>query len=657
MQVERELPAPTAAAGRVIVLEAPRGSSRRRVLTEWIGRAGGEAGGARLLPCDVSENGLWAGVNTLLGGVLPLAEAHDPALLEKHAREIAAVLPTLKRTLGVESTLTESAVGVEAVRNYAMDRAYRIPHGIIDLLDTLSRVAPSHPARVLACDDYDRAGALVRRFFRELVRRRGREFGLTLLLAVEPGGAAEALEQIGDRLPASVVRLDLAPDRVVPRTPAEMTRLARELEEQIKRNFEEMEDRIPELIRYWLESEFPENAPTWQAFALGRYNHRGFYEDALRFADPVLANLATLGTGVGYYTRWNLVGSIFGCLVAAGQPERAHEVVRSEALEKITDPTDRARVCYIMAMLHARFLPERDPDKAEHYLLEALALLDAPSIVPETRHFLRVFLNNGLALVRHRQGRPAEAVELCRAGFDQLEEYVPGDRHRLHRSVLLYNIAQVYTATRDYEKAIEYFRGAMEMDPNYSEYFNERGNVLLKLGRYDEAIRDYHEAIRLSPPYAEVWTNLGQCFRRLGRMQEAEAAYARAIDLDPGVKLAHAGRAHALDVLGRTDEALEEYDAALALDPAQAVLLSNRAALLYRAGRLAESLADLDRAVALEPSNPVLYRNRAAALADLERADDAACDLERYLELMPSAPDRAEVEQRLAAFRGSAVPV
>lgn len=653
MHSKHAFPAAQPFPSTVMVVEAPCGQNRRRLLQEWTDAAAAGGACAWLLPCDEGESGLWAGAATLIEALVPLARQHAPELLDEHANVLSAALPELSQS-DRSSTLTDVATGVEAVRNYALDRAYRIPHGLIEFVDAVFQRVGQPRAMVLYCDDFDESGVLARTFFNELMRRRGRALNLSLVLAVEPGHAGQALSGFGGA-PSQVVRMALpaAAREVVSR--AEMTRRARVLEEAVRRDFDGMEVHIPELIRLWLESDYPDRAHYWQAYALGRYNHRGFYEDALKFVDPVLENLDKAITNDGYFTRWNLVGSIFGCLTAAGQVERAYQVVQDEAVAKITDPTDRARVYYIMAMLHARYLPRRDLAAAERYLTDALALLDCDQVLPEDRHFLTVFLNNGMALIRHRQGRSAEAVALCHDGYEHLSEYVVGDEHRLHRSVLLYNIAQVYTSTREYDRAIQYYSAAMEMDPNYSEYFNERGNVFLKLNRFEEAIRDYRDAIRLSPPYPEVWTNLGQCLRRLGRLDEAEAAYARAIDLDPEVNLAHAGRAHALDLLGRHPEALAEYDAALALDPAQPPLLANRAVLRYDRGEVAEALADLDRAVELAPDLAPLYRNRARALADLGRSDAAAANLERYLELAPSAADRGEVESWLGTLRAELV--
>ncbi|HEX2203035.1 MAG TPA: tetratricopeptide repeat protein [Longimicrobium sp.] len=650
MHWERALPNPSGAPAGVIVLEAERGRSRRLALTEWTAAAAEGGASAWLLPCDFDENGPWAGVDALVEGLLPALDAHAPDLLEAHAIELATVHPPLRPRLAPPKSLTDLAVGAEAVRNYAVDRAHRISAGVVDLLDAWQRRRPA-PRWVLVADDFDRAGALVRGFCREVARRRGEALNLTLVVAVEPGRGEEALQALRLAAPALAVRLELPAD-AERLSPAEARARAETLEAEVGTDLRMRDHLFPRLVRLWAESDTPERGYRWEALALGRLNHHGYYEDALRYAPAVLAHLDAAATGEGYFTRWNLVGSIFGCLAAAGRMDEAHRVVKEEALEKISAPGDRARVCYIMAMLHARFLPVKDQRKADLYLAEALRLIEDPSLAPEDRHFLHVFLNNGLALVRHRQGRPQEAIDLCQSGFDEITEHLTGERHRLHRSVLLYNIAQVYTSMGESERAISYYSAAMEMDPNYSEYYNDRGGEHMRMGRFEEALADYFEAVRLSPPYQEVWTNLGQCYRSMGRLDDALAAYSRALDLEPGAKVARVGRAQVLDFVGRKDEALADYDAALAADPAQPLVLANRAVLHYTAGRLDASLADLDRAVSLAPENPALYRNRAVALADLGRADEAARDLRTSLELAPGAPDRAQVEARIAALEG-----
>jgi tetratricopeptide (TPR) repeat protein len=634
--------------GGILVVEAERGRARGDALRAWTERLGAAGHEALLLRCDFRDGGIWAGIDRWIGALLPRIESEAPELAEKHAIELAVLLPG--RTHPALQTLTDEATGGESVRNYALDRAYRVAHGLVDLVDGWYSHAPPAPL-VVVCDGYDRASALCRRFFRELVRRRGEKLGITLVLVGAPGSAEAARGDFAAELPAAGARLDVAGDP--PGLPPELAEFGRMVEEGVRKQRFLPEDRFPDLLRYWEEAGGPVVALPWMAYALGRYNHYGYYEDALLFLEPVLAGIDDIPEFKDFLTRWNVVGAIFNSLNAVGQVERAHQVVKDEALAKITDPLDRARASYVVAIGHARFLPERDFAAAERLLDEGLRELERVDPADENRDFMTVFLGNARAFIRSRQGKPAEAIELCATGYERMNRRLGGQKHRLHRSVLLYNIAQVYTATREYEKAVEYFAAAMEMDPNYSEYHNERGNVYLAMGRFDDAIRDYRRAIELSAPYHEVWSNLGQCFRKMGHAEDAVDAYSRALDLEPAMEIARVGRAQMLSALGRKDEARADYEAALAVNPALAQVRANLAVLDYQAGRVEEALAGLDRAVELEPSTPAFYRNRAIALEDLGRPDEAARDLEAYLSLVPAAPDRAAVEEKIGGLRGT----
>ncbi len=318
-----------------------------------------------------------------------------------------------------------------------------------------------------------------------------------------------------------------------------------------------------------------------------------------------------------------------------------------------TPGNDLMGIYYSLAMLNARFMKNPDFGLAERYLDRALDETRRASVRDVEKHFLQVFILNGLAFIRHRQARHEEAIRICREGFEHLQRHLGADEHRLHRSVLLYNIAQVNSATRTFEDALRNYSAAIEMDPNYSEYYNERGSVYLKMGRLDEALDDYARAIQTSPPYPEVWINCGQAYRLQGRWEAARDAYARALDLNPQSALAFLGRAQAHDALGASDAALADYTAALRLEPHQPLALANRATLLYERGRHDECLADLDAALELDPDNADLHLNHAIVAADLGQTEVAARDLERCIALATQAETRADAEARLASLRPS----
>jgi tetratricopeptide (TPR) repeat protein len=640
----------------VILLEAEAGSARREALQEWLEESrAGRAVRTWLVSCDFEEGGVWTGVRELLLEVLPHIEETAPHLILKHGYELTIVLPHLRDKIPVRHPLTETVSTQEKVRNYPVDRAYRIVHGIVNLLAEWHRHSGGG-VWLIACDNFDRAGAMTTRFFAELMRRRGEQLRLTMLVATAPASGEAVASKFESQQVGPFVRLSLPPDTHSPVDPVEAARLASELEERVKHDQGAVEMCVPQLIRYNASSGRQERASRWQAAALGFLNHHGFYEDALRYSEAVSSQLESL-CGDDEVFRWNLVGNLFGCYVAVGDSARAYSIVVDEALSRIKHLSQRVKVYYVMGMLYARYLPESDLEKASAYLEEGLRDIPRAELTPDEESFHTAFMMNGLALVRHRQKRVAEAVELCQRAGELLDANLRPDQHRLHRSVLQYNIAQVYAFTGRLDDAIAYYTAAMEMDPNYSEYYNERGSAYLKLGNTDKALEDFLQAVELSPPYPEVLTNLGQCYQLLDRVDEAIEAYSASLDLVPAQGLALTGRAQAFEARGELDAALADYSASLALDPAQPLVLSNRAVLHYERGDVEQALDDLNRAVTLSPRMAELYQNRSIALADLGRRAEAVSDLRRYLELSPGATDRREVLERLSELEAVASSV
>jgi tetratricopeptide (TPR) repeat protein len=310
---------------------------------------------------------------------------------------------------------------------------------------------------------------------------------------------------------------------------------------------------------------------------------------------------------------------------------------------------------YIIAMLYARYQKPRDLAKGEEYLERGFAALQEAKMPEDDLHFHSVFNRNGLAMVRNFQGRHQDAIELCVSGLARLNAHLGADKHRLHRSVLIYNIGQVYLALRDYEEALKHYSAAIAMDPNYSEYYNERGSIYLQLDRLDEAHADYLKAVELSPPYFEVFTNLGQCYRRMEQLEKAVEAYSRALDIEPNHILAFLGRAKAHEGLARTEAAIADYTAALALDSTLWEALASRGVMHYEAGNLHSSLDDFNSAIELKSNVSDLYENRATVLIDLNRRAEAIRDLETALNFAASEEDKAAIESRIQKLQPHSV--
>jgi len=119
------------------------------------------------------------GLRELFQELIPTLRCQAPQLLERHAQELCQVLPELRFELGFPQSLTDIVPEEEKTRNYAADRAYRCLHGLIELLSDWHELADLGPWSI-ACEDYDEANPLVRRFYTQLLRRRGARLGLRI---------------------------------------------------------------------------------------------------------------------------------------------------------------------------------------------------------------------------------------------------------------------------------------------------------------------------------------------------------------------------------------------------------------------------------------------------------------------------------------------
>ena len=122
-------------------------------------------------------------------------------------------------------------------------------------------------------------------------------------------------------------------------------------------------------------------------------------------------------------------------------------------------------------------------------------------------------------------------------------------------AVNYFNIAYSFGEKGDYEKAIENYDKALELNSNFEEAWYNKGFNLGELERHAEAIKCYDKAIDLNPNYEKAWHNKGVDLGKLERHEEAIECFGNAIELNPNYEKAWYGKGVNLEKLGRKDEA------------------------------------------------------------------------------------------------------
>lgn len=95
------------------------------------------------------------------------------------------------------------------------------------------------------------------------------------------------------------------------------------------------------------------------------------------------------------------------------------------------------------------------------------------------------------------------------------------------------NWARAYERFEAYEKALEKFQQAINLDPTDSNASFNCGDLLYKLGAYPEAAQIYEIALRSRMDYADGWFVLGNCMAQMNHDHAAIKCYSQALVLDP----------------------------------------------------------------------------------------------------------------------------
>lgn len=114
-------------------------------------------------------------------------------------------------------------------------------------------------------------------------------------------------------------------------------------------------------------------------------------------------------------------------------------------------------------------------------------------------------------------------------------------------------------------------------------------------------------------------------------------------------------RGNAYRELGDYVQAISNYDQALAIDAELAAVYHNRALTYMKQGDSSAALADFARAIEIAPTFGLAYRNRADLQLAAGNTAAAALDLQIYITLVPNAPDRAEVEAKIAELQAQTI--
>ena len=252
-------------------------------------------------------------------------------------------------------------------------------------------------------------------------------------------------------------------------------------------------------------------------------------------------------------------------------------------------------------------------------------------------HFVAAKGSLGLALIQFL-GQPERGRQLLREALGE-----SGDLPERER--LMTRAVNRQFVDMDPEGALEEYALISELYPDLMQPFNNRGRILMQLGRYDAAERMFEEAALRDPRHSVPLQNLWFLRQQYARDSAGgEAAGRRLVELGPDVADFHNMLGWSLVCQRRFDDALAELRRALDLDPVHVYALPNCARLLHVTGAPGEALPLyrrwLDRrSVGGGDARTDLVRDMALACRAAGRDEEAQQLLEAERDRLASAPE------------------
>ncbi|HEX8127747.1 MAG TPA: protein kinase [Pyrinomonadaceae bacterium] len=199
-------------------------------------------------------------------------------------------------------------------------------------------------------------------------------------------------------------------------------------------------------------------------------------------------------------------------------------------------------------------------------------------------------------------------------------------------------------ANEDVEEAIENFKRAIELDPNFALAHCALGGcyanrVIKSMGDfedYERAEEAFRKGLDIDPKIMEARMHMVFIYLARGEKAKARAAVENLRHEAPndiGVQFV-ASYLYRLD--GDYERSLRSLDRMLSLNPAERVVVSyNRARILMYQGRMEEAMRELDDGARIEPDHPFIRTFRAVALYRQGKAAEAAEILRGVLDTHP----------------------
>ncbi|MDQ1261169.1 MAG: hypothetical protein QG575_350 [Euryarchaeota archaeon] len=185
--------------------------------------------------------------------------------------------------------------------------------------------------------------------------------------------------------------------------------------------------------------------------------------------------------------------------------------------------------------------------------------------------------------------------------------------------------ANDYFISGDFEKAAASYEKALELEPNSTDLWNNKGKALANLGKMDDAISCFDKSLDINASNPASLNLLAIALSEgLNKYSEAIAIFDQILDANPSYFDAWIGKGMALANEGDLSGSLKCFEEATSIKPQDASGWNNKGVVLRQMGRYQDALSCFNRAITINSSHEAARQNRDLTLQDMDQQQQSA---------------------------------
>ncbi|WP_069299938.1 tetratricopeptide repeat-containing sulfotransferase family protein [Neptunicoccus sediminis] len=188
----------------------------------------------------------------------------------------------------------------------------------------------------------------------------------------------------------------------------------------------------------------------------------------------------------------------------------------------------------------------------------------------------------------------------------------------------------------DQKAAIEAYKWAIKLNPNFVEAMSNYGSYLVQIDRAADAVPVLQKAVTKKPDYAEAHHNLGVAYAAVDQLDKAMQHYDLALRHAPRYANALNSRGSLKSTLNDRIGAEADFRAALQIAPNDTGAMVNLGGVLSADGKSSEATEILEKAAALDPRNIETFVQLGIILNESGRNEAALSSFRKVLEINPN---------------------